>query len=178
MAIMKQDLDGVAGVSRGGGTSGAERGLHIHWPDEFHPDRAPIHIQHAMAMNAACDAIWNVLIDARRWPSFYAQASNVVIEGAEVLGPGVRFSWKTMGVQIACVVREFEPSRRIAWEARGLGTRAYHAWLMTPTDRRTYLRTEETQYGWLCRFGAAVMPNRLHLKWHQIWLEEIAKVAA
>ncbi len=149
----------------------------IAWPPEFRPGVAPVHITNSLSMRVPAEAIWRLLIDAKGWPAFYPQAADVTIEGSAQLALGVRFRWKTMGLRIACSVREFEPGRRIAWDARGLGTWAYHAWVITPTAEGCHVHTEETQYGWLCRLGAAVMPGRLHVKWHQVWLEQLEQTA-
>ena len=67
---------------------------------------------------------------------------------------GTRFETKLAGQHVAASVREFEPTTRIAWgggpKADG-SARAYHAWIITPTQRGTHLWTEETMQGplWL-----------------------------
>lgn len=145
----------------------------IHWPEEFRPDRAPIHIRNELNLRASPASVWQVLIDAQRWPSFYPQASEVDLNGANTLEPDLNFSWKTMGLRISCNVREFEPETRLAWDAKGVGTWAYHAWRITPTATGCHVLTEETQHGWLCRLGQLMMPGSLHIKWHQVWLEKL-----
>ena len=101
------------------------------------------------------------------------QASEVDLGGATTLEQDLNFSWKTMGLRINCNVREFEPESRLAWDAKGVGTWAYHAWLITPTATGCHVLTEETQHGWLCRLGQLMMPGSLHIKWHQVWLEKL-----
>ncbi len=67
-------------------------------------------------------------------------------------------------------VLEFVPNERIAWDARGPGVLAYHAWLITPTPTGCHVLTEERQHGRIAWLQSVVLPNRMHYK-HQIWLE-------
>lgn len=129
-------------------------------------------------MTAPVEAVWAWLIKAPLWPSYYSNSADVVLAGgAQELGDGMTFRWKTFGVKLRTQVTEFEPVQRIAWLARGLGIEAYHAWLLTPTlDDGCHILTEETQYGWLARLGKVLMPGRMHRQ-HQRWLEGLAAAA-
>ena len=66
-------------------------------------------------------------------------------------------------------MKEFTPSQRLAWDAKGIGILAYHAWLIIPTKKGCKVLTEETQHGWVCRLGKLFFPNRMY-RYHQIWL--------
>ena len=80
-------------------------------------------------------------------------------------------------MRITSKVLQFEPNRRLAWDAQGVGIHAYHAWLLTPvSDGSTHVLTEETQTGWLARLGASLMPNRMSQQ-HQLWLESLGAKA-
>jgi Polyketide cyclase / dehydrase and lipid transport len=147
----------------------------IRWPSEFDPSRAPIHAVNQLDLAASPAAVWKVLIRATDWPQFYANASNIKIEGgvADDLFAGARFTWRTFGVDLVSKVEEFVPNERIAWNARSFGVWVYHAWLITPTETGCNVRTEETQYGFLSRLGALFFPGRME-RWHQKWLEGLA----
>ncbi len=150
----------------------------IRWPPRFAPGTAPIHVRNELTVGASPAAVWRKLVRATGWPDYYANASNVRIDGgAEVLAPGASFRWRTFGVNLSTRVEEFVPGERIAWLARGTGVEAYHAWLIEPAGAGTHIVTEETQYGLLARLGAVLMPTRMH-DWHQKWLEGLARVAA
>lgn len=151
----------------------------IRWPQKFEPGRAPIHVRNELAIAAAAPVAWAWLIKAVRWPQWYANSHNVRVEGGGTdLGPGMEFRWRTFGVSLVSHVTEFEPGERIAWEARGLGVLAYHAWVIAPAPGGgCVVLTEETQYGFLARLGAIVMPRRMHRQ-HQVWLEALARQAA
>lgn len=111
------------------------------------------------------------------WPSWYPNASNVVLAGgASDLSFGVTFTWRTFGVAIRSTVVEFEPCERIAWNAFGDGVDAYHAWEIARTAGGSHVLTEETQYGWAARLGSVVFPNRMS-KFHQLWLDQLSAKA-
>lgn len=121
--------------------------------------------------------MWASLVRAPLWPSWYPNASNVVLAGgASELALGVSFTWRTFGVAIRSTVLEFEPMERVAWSAFGLGVDAYHAWLLTPIPGGTRVLTEETQYGFAARAGAVLFPRRMW-KGHRLWLERLSEKA-
>ena len=144
----------------------------IRWPEEFEPRRCPIHVRNELEMPVAADRVWTCLVRAEVWPSWYANWKNVrFVEGDPPdLAMGARFRWRTFGVTVDSRVREFEPTGRIAWDAAGIGVRAYHAWLIRETPTGCVVLTEETQHGWLALLGAALMPMRMS-HFHQVWLE-------
>ena len=149
----------------------------IQWPDEFAPARAPIHVRNELAMPASAPVVWAWLIRARDWPSWYSNSHAVRIEsGAADLESGSTFRWQTFGVNCVSHVEEFVPPQRIAWNARGVGVWAYHAWLIRPAAAGCTVLTEETQYGFLARMGGLLMPDRMH-RLHQVWLEALRNKA-
>ena len=146
----------------------------IRWPAEFDPVRAPIHAVNRLDMRASPEAVWKALIRASEWPQFYANASNVKIEGgARDLFDGATFRWRTFGVGLVSHVEEFVPNERIAWNAKAPGIWVYHAWLITPAATGCHVVTEETQYGFLSRASRMLFPRRME-HWHQRWLEGLA----
>ncbi len=145
----------------------------IRWPDEFAPNRAPIHVRNELAISAPASIVWAWLIRARDWPSWYSNSHDVVLENeAADLAPGVTFRWRTFGVRLLSHVEEFVPPERLAWNARGLGVWVYHAWIVRPSATGCTVLTEETQYGFLARLGHLLMPNRMY-RLHQLWLEAL-----
>jgi uncharacterized protein YndB with AHSA1/START domain len=145
----------------------------IRWPVRFHPDTAPIHVRNELEMAARPEKIWAALVRAPQWPDWYPNASGVkLLDGAETLSLGGRFRWTTFGTTIVSEVAEFEPHERIAWTGKTFGVDVYHAWLIRPSAHGASVLTEETQYGFLARLAAGVMPGRMH-RFHQIWLERL-----
>lgn len=77
-------------------------------------------------------------------------------------------------------MQEFEPLTRIAWGGgpkASLKSKAYHAWIITPTPNGTHLWTEETMQGPLWIELARQAPD-IFWRTHQTLLEDLAKVAA
>jgi hypothetical protein len=149
----------------------------VRWPPEFAPERAPIHVRNQLAMSASASDVWAWLIRAHDWPSWYSNSHDVVVHGGSPdLSPGATFRWRTFGVNLVSHVEEFVPGERIAWNARGIGVWVYHAWVLRRTSGACNVVTEETQYGFLSRMGALLMPSRMH-RLHQVWLEELQKRA-
>jgi hypothetical protein len=130
-------------------------------------------------MDAPPDVVWAWLIRAQLWPSWYVNAAHIrFLDGTPPdLSAGARFRWKTFGVSLESTVREFVPGERIAWDARGPGVDAYHAWVISATARGSHVLTEETQHGWLARLANFLMPWRMP-KYHQLWLEQLRDYSA
>ena len=149
----------------------------IRWPGEFSPARSPIHVRNELPMLDRPEVVWAWLIRAQDWPTWYPNSKRVRIDGGGAnLAPGATFRWRTFGVVLLSHVEEFVPSERLAWNARGLGVWAYHAWLLRPTASGCTVVTEETQHGFVARAGRFLMPKRME-RFHQLWLEELEKKA-
>jgi hypothetical protein len=159
--------------------SPAEAAGRIIWPPEFAPAVAKVHVRNELVMAVPRSIAWAWLSRATRWPAWYPNSANVklVPPGQDDLGPGVKFTWKTFGVSLSSEVLEWVPQARLAWNARGLGVYAYHAWLLEDSPGGCRVLTEETQHGWACRLSALVFPRRMSQQ-HQVWLEQLAKQAA
>jgi hypothetical protein len=150
----------------------------IRWPERYHPDRTPVWVTNEIRSPAPVDAVWAWLVRAALWPTWYENSANVeFLEGhGPDLAPGTLFRWRTFGVTVTSRVEEFVPRERIAWNAKGIGVDAYHAWLLEPDAAGCRILTEETQHGWLARTGAIVLPRRMK-KHHQIWIESLSRRA-
>ncbi len=147
------------------------------WPQDLSPERVPVVVVNEIETAASPDMVWSILIRAAEWPSWYPRSSSVAIaDGSPDLRAGVRFRWRTFGVDFRSVVEEFEPCRRIAWRSHGRGVSAYHAWEIVAREGRTIVRTEETQAGLLARLGKLLFHGRTE-RGHQIWLEELSRRA-
>ncbi|GAA0331337.1 hypothetical protein GCM10009087_46890 [Sphingomonas oligophenolica] len=145
----------------------------IRWPRGFEPAVSPVHVINRIDTATPPDIVWARLVHANGWPTIYANASHVKVEGGGDLFAGARFTWKTFGIALESEVKEFVPETRIAWLATGIGVQAYHAWLITPTASGCTILTEETQHGLVARSGRLIFPNRME-RWHQKWLEALA----
>ena len=148
----------------------------IAWPAEFRPENTSVFASNEITIAAAPEVVWAWLIRAKTWPQWYSNAHHPVLGGGlgvdvgPNLEPGMVFRWETFGMQLASTVREFVPKERLAWDAKGKGIEAYHAWLLEPTEAGgTRVLTQETQKGWNARLRHLFMPKALG-KAHQEWL--------
>jgi uncharacterized protein YndB with AHSA1/START domain len=150
----------------------------IHWPTKFAPAVSPVFVSNSIDIDASPEKVWHWLTNAAAWSDWYVNASHMRILSppGNHLQAGSIFKWKTFGVHLQSNVLEFVPQQRLAWDAKGIGIMAYHAWLIIPTPGGCRVLTEETQHGWLCRLSKAMMPGRMY-KYHQIWLEGLKKKA-
>ena len=151
----------------------------VRWPPHYAPATTPVHVRNELDMEAKPDVVWAWLIRAQLWPTWYSNSAHVrFLEGPPPdLTAGTQFRWKTFGVSLESRVCEFVSGERIAWDARGLGVDAYHAWVISATPRGSHVLTEETQHGWLARLGHFLMPWRMG-KYHQLWLEQLRDQSA
>lgn len=143
----------------------------IIYPAKFEPSNCSIFVHNEILINASSEEIWLSLVNATTWHEWYSNASKIQILNYHnnYLLAGSKFKWRTFGINLESEIVEFIPHQRLAWKAVGMGTFAYHAWLIIPTENGCKVITEETQYGWLCRLGKFLIPNLIY-KYNQIWL--------
>ncbi len=154
----------------------------IRWPQAYEPERATFTISNSITIAAPPQIVWEELIRASDWPSWYSGASNVVVEGDTNgrLEAGSTLRWRTMDQNLVTRVVEFVPPYRMGWESRQATLKAYHAWLLIPTVEGTRVVTDESQFGLLAHLQLAFLPNKLR-DLHDVWLaalKERAEVAA
>jgi DinB superfamily len=147
----------------------------IHWPAAFNPKKANFYVYNEIAINASPETVWKILIDAKKWHTFYKGAEKpVVIDHAthQTLALDVSFRFKTMGINFQPTIKEFIPNERMAWEINTHKLKAYHAWIIVPTQTGCKLITPEAQNGFLTFLQKVFQPNKL-LNLHEHWLAVI-----
>lgn len=150
----------------------------IHWPDQYKPEDAGFFVHNEIIVRAPPDVVWNILVQAETWPSFYEGAQSVKVLNAadRRLHEGTVFSWTTMDLDFESIVKEFEAPTRLSWESRKSTIRGYHAWLLIPAGSGTRLVTEESQHGFLTVMQKLFVPNKLR-RLHDVWLMQIKRRA-
>jgi len=152
----------------------------VKWPAAMAPSRCPIHFTNELEVTASPETIWSLLVDPNAWPSFYPGVSHVqLLDGHESLRLGTRFETNLAGQEVSAVVPEFEPVTRIAWfggPKASEESKAYHAWIITPTRKGCHLWTEETMRGPLWIELAKKAPDAVWLT-HEKLLVNLANVA-
>jgi hypothetical protein len=151
----------------------------ISWPEDHTPERSAFHAVNELRIPAQPDAIFAWICRPDLWPTYYSNAKFIKHKG----GPwpkveiGSRFRWWSFGAFVTSKVVDYEAPTRIAWDAKVLGGRGYHGWVLRPEPGGTFVRTEETQKGpGIQAVKPALRPMMVRL--HQRWLEGLSKVAA
>jgi len=120
----------------------------IHWPQGLEPRNVDVFVHNEGWIDAPPEIVWANLIDATKWPSWYANSADVRIEGGQSkLAKGVSFDWKTFGFSIRSTVDVFEPDREIGWGVDSPEFAVHHAWVLVPERGGTRVITEEAQKG-------------------------------
>ncbi len=152
----------------------------IKWPAEMTPSRSPIHFTNELEVAASPETIWSLLVDPAAWASFYPGVEHVqILDGHTSLRLGTRFETNLAGQDVFASVQEFEPMTRIAWGGypkAAEASKAYHAWIITPTANGCHLLTEETMQGPFWIELAKKAPD-VFWRTHEKLLEDLAKVA-
>lgn len=153
----------------------------VKWPEGMQPSRSPIHFTNELQTAVSSETIWSLLTDPAAWPSFYPGVEHVqLLDGHSCFGFGTRFETNLAGQDVYASVQEFQPMTRIAWGGYPKAaehSRAYHAWIITPTANGCHLWTEETMQGRHWIELAKQAPDVFWLT-HEKLLRNIAEVAA
>ena len=111
--------------------------------------QAPVVGASELEIPAAPEAVWKVLTDFERWPSWNPDVKSMSMQGP--LAVGSEFEWRAGPGTITSTIQRVEPPRLIAWTGRTLGIRAIHFWWLEPRDAGTFVRTEESYDGLVAR---------------------------
>jgi hypothetical protein len=149
------------------------------WPSEFNPENSKFYVYNEIEINVTPEVVWNILIDAKQWHTFYNGVQSPVEffdSSTTTLNSDVKFKMHTMNLRLEPIMKEFVTNERMAWEVRRKNLRAYHAWIIVPTENGCRLITPESQNGFLTFLQKLFQPNKL-LKLHDVWLKEIKEKA-
>jgi uncharacterized protein YndB with AHSA1/START domain len=155
---------------------------HVQWPPQYDPRRSAIHALNDIDVSAPPEVVWRLLVDAEQWSSYFPAEDQVkILTGGSELALGTKYSRVTVGFPMSLVVTQYEPLRRLAWattvDGDETGSRAYHGWVITPTDSGCHVLTEETQQGrWFLEELGRKHPGALY-QYHQQWVECLARGA-
>jgi hypothetical protein len=128
----------------------AHRSPDIHWPEGFNPSTADIFSHNELVIHATCERIWNNIIDADKWPSWYPNAKDVqIIDGGKLLSEGTVFRWTTFGLPLESRIHEFVPYSRIGWYGYAPGAQPtfYHTWYLEEEGDACRVVTDEVGKG-------------------------------
>jgi hypothetical protein len=150
----------------------------IQWPEEFNPAKSKFYVHNEIEINAKPEIVWNILIDALKWESWYKGTKNVLLMDStqKFLQANSIIKWETMGQKFTSPIQVFEPNKYLAWESRKKSITGYHAWVIVPTANGCRLITAESQNGFLTFMQKVFLPKKL-LKLHDTWVKLIKEKA-
>jgi uncharacterized protein YndB with AHSA1/START domain len=148
----------------------------IHWPKEYEPAVSRFFVHNEIEINAPAEIIWQLLLEAEAWPTWYEGARAVDVLNVPTLEDRAVFTWKTMGLQFESTIKEFEAPYRLSWESRKKSIQGYHAWLLIPTPRGCRVITDESQNGWLTALEKTFQRKKLQ-RLHDVWLAALKQRA-
>lgn len=161
----------------------------IDWPEGYLPGTTDNFVSNEVIVEGlSTKDVWPYLVQAKLWPTYYHNSSDINLNGADQLQKGLVFFFKTFGFPVdAKVIELVEPINdqpaRIAWHgwAGELNSNdrldVYHAWLIENLpNNRVRILTQETQKGLPAKELANTIPNPM-LNGHQAWLDGIVKIA-
>ena len=123
--------------------------------------QAPIVARKEIFIQASPEVVWKLLADINSWSQWQPDVPTARLEGP--LAGGSAFYWKGGGLDITSTLQVVEPSRKIGWTGKSLGTQARHIWLFKSQGNGTLVNTEESMDGWLPMLLKAIMPNFLEV---------------
>jgi uncharacterized protein YndB with AHSA1/START domain len=112
-------------------------------------ESAPVVSKSEIEIAATPDAVWEVLTEFERWPSWLRDIKSMSIDGP--VAPGTVFRWRAGPGTITSTIQRVERPRLIAWTGRTLGIDAIHLWHFEERDGATFVRTAESYEGLVAR---------------------------
>jgi uncharacterized protein YndB with AHSA1/START domain len=159
------------------------RDRHIHWPDGFKPETADLFSHNEATIHASCKTVWAHIVDASRWPQWYANAKDVeIVGGGKTLASDSVFHWTTFGLPLESRVNEFVPYSRIGWYGYAPGTAPnaahsfYHTWYLVPEGDACRVVTDEVGRGPDAARLRETNESLMH-RGHDLWLATLKWVS-
>jgi hypothetical protein len=150
----------------------------FNWPAGFEPENVPLYVRNERTITGSPQAVWEWLIYAPTWPTWYPNSRNVKIKTGDgrSLRADSQFTWTVQGLPMLSRIHEYEPEKRIGWIAESPLLYACHSWDIQPTTGGCHVVTDETQKGLLpSLFGFILRP--MMLKAHDLWLARLDQQA-
>lgn len=146
----------------------------FNWPDEYAPEKSKFFVHNEIEINASSSIVWEWIIDALAWESWYNGAEDVsfVNPADTLLLAHSVFNWKTMGMEFQSAIKAYEPNTLLAWESKKKSIKAYTVWHIVPFDAGCKVIVEESQNGWLT-FLEKIFERKAIGEHHDMWLSAL-----
>lgn len=135
---------------------------------------APAVATHELLINAPAQIVWSLIAEIDRWPNWNPAVKSAKLNGAFEVGS--TFDWKSGGISIVSTLQKIEPSSKLVWTGKAIGTRAIHVWSFQKTPTGVLVCTSESLDGWLVSLMQKSMQRTLD-KSLVTWLNELKRRA-
>ena len=112
---------------------------------------APVTAAGQIEIASKPEAVWDVLTDFAKWPSWNPDVKSMAFDGD--LAEGAEFRWKAGPGTITSTIRRVDRPHLIGWTGKTLGTSAVHVYRLEPRDGGTLVTTEESFDGPIARLA-------------------------
>jgi hypothetical protein len=121
---------------------------------------APAIATHELLIKAPAQKIWSLVTEIDNWPNWNPAVKSAKLNGSFDIG--TTFNWKSGGIPIVSTLQEIQPTTKLIWTGKAIGTRAIHVWLFQPMpDDCVLVRTSESFDGWLVNIMRKSMQKTL-----------------
>ena len=145
------------------------------WPEGFGDVLCTVLANNQIELpGATCPQVTALLVDAPRWPSWYANATKVTVTPpATKLEPDAEFSVTTFGLEQSCHVTYVDD--RVGWscERPGTAVQTHQRWNCTESSAGAFVSTQECQKGVSEEIAFLTGLKRTLQRGHQVWLESL-----
>ncbi len=125
---------------------------------EIH-ENAPAVARAQVQIAADPEAVWRLLTDLERWPTWKSDVRSVALHGS--LAPGTLFVWKAGPGTIRSTIQQVDPPREIGWTGTTFGIKAIDVFRLEPSSGGTLVREEESWEGPVVRLFASRLRRSL-----------------
>jgi len=122
-------------------------------------ENAPVVARSRVQVAAEPQAVWDVLTDLEKWPTWKTDVRSLALHGA--LKPGTVFVWKAGPGQITSTLHEVDPPRAIGWTGSTFGIKAIDTFRLEAHDGGTLVSEAESWEGLVARLFAGRMRKTL-----------------
>ena len=144
-----------------------------HWPKGLEPRNVDFFVHNEGWINASPNIVWENLIDALQWSSWYSNSADVHIEdGKSKLAMGVSFTWRTFGFPVRSTVDVVEQDRELGWSVNTPEFSLHHTWILIPERGGTRVINEEAQKGAAAIKFRLDQPNAMY-DGHDWWMSAL-----
>jgi Polyketide cyclase / dehydrase and lipid transport len=103
---------------------------------------APVFSEGQVEVSASPEALWDVLADVEKWPTWNPDVDSVALNGP--IAKGTSFRWKAGPTRLVSTLQRVDRPRALGWTGRTMGIRAIHLWRFEPRPGGAVASMEES----------------------------------